>query len=119
MNGDHSHLLSQPQFYHGTAAELRPGSHIRPAAQRGGQINFPGYDSANHAYATPSLRRAGEYAALAQDWAYNRNERKTSRVYEVEPTGHYESDPDDPVTDAYRTQASWRVKRRVPASEWR
>jgi hypothetical protein len=108
--------LSPEQFFHGTVAELRPGSYIRPAAEIGGRTNFPGYDSAGHAYATPSLHKAGEYAQLAQDWAYNGNRRASRRVYEVEPTGHYEQDPTEPL--GYQSRSPWRVKRRVPASEW-
>lgn len=112
--------LQPMQFFHGTTAELRPGSHIRPAAESGLPANFSGYGNEAHAYATASLPSASTYAEHALDWAYNRDagHGKTSRVYQVEPTGDYEPDPDD-TNQAYRTQSSWRVTRRVPASETR
>lgn len=112
--------LNGQQFYHGTAADLRPGSLIHPAAKIGRPVNFPGYESKDHAYATPSQSHAGEYAQLALDWAYNRRQGhgKSRRVYEVQPTGPIEADPDDTTTDAYRSTSPWKVTRRVPVSEW-
>jgi hypothetical protein len=63
------------------------------------------------------MSSAGTYAEKAVDWAYNRNEKGTRRVYEVKPTGDVEEDPKD-MHSAYRSKSPWKVTRRVPVSEW-
>lgn len=108
-----------PHYYHGTAAELRRGSHIRPAAQTGKPTNFAGYDSQEYAYAADNPHTAAIYADRALDAAYNRGRgyKAARRVYEVAPLGEHEDDPKEP--NGVRSQAGFRVVRRMPTSEWR
>lgn len=110
--------LSEQQFYHGTAAELRPGTHIKPAAQIGHPTNFTTYGNDSHAYATESIHTAHRYADLALNAAHDRNQGrgKARRIYQVTPLGNHEPDPDE--SSGRRSQDGWKVLRRVPAKEW-
>lgn len=110
------HLNGQ-QFFHGTYKDLRSGSLVRPASTMGRSVNFPGESDPDYAHATTSASHAGTYAEKAVDWAYNRGESGTRRVYEVQPPSHIEEDPKDPHA-SYRSQSPWKVVRRVPVSEW-
>ena len=92
-------------FYHGTKADLRIGDLLAP----GGQSNYKSELKMNHIYFTALLNGAGLAAALAQ------GEGK-ERVYIVEPTGKFESDPN--LTDkkfpgnptrSYRSEAPLRI----------
>jgi hypothetical protein len=115
---EHPSVDDAERYYHGTTADLRPRSRIRPPAETGHPGNFQGYDSADYAYAADNPSTAGIYAERALDRAYDRNQGygKSRRVYEVAPLGEHEPDPKEP--NGVRSREGFRVKRRVPASEW-
>lgn len=73
-------------FYHGTKADLPPGSLLTP----GGHSNYKSGLTMNHIYFTSQANGAGLAAALAKG-------EGAERVYIVEPTGSFENDPN--VTD--------------------
>lgn len=98
-------------FFHGTRAELSVGDLLVP----GHASNF-GDRTANHVYLTATLDAAVWGAELAHG-----NGR--GRVYEVEPTGPVEDDPnltdtrfEGNPTRSYRTQDPVRVVREV--ADW-
>jgi Rifampin ADP-ribosyl transferase len=111
--------VDDERYYHGTARDLRPGSRVRPAAQTGHPGNFQGYDSQEYAYAADNPHTAAIYADRALDAAYDRGrgQGRSRRVYEVAPLGDHEQDPKE--ENGVRSQAGFRVVRRLPASEWR
>jgi rifampin ADP-ribosylating transferase len=69
-------------FYHGTRADLEIGDLLTP----GGSSNYQSDLVMNHIYFTAMPNGAGLAAALAKGNA-------PERVYIVEPTGHFEHDP--------------------------
>ncbi|GIG34948.1 NAD(+)--rifampin ADP-ribosyltransferase [Cellulomonas pakistanensis] len=73
-------------FFHGTRADLRPGDLLTA----GFRSNYRPEVTMNHVYFTARVDGAGLAAELAAGDA-------EPRVYEVEPTGPYEDDPN--VTD--------------------
>lgn len=92
-------------FYHGTRADMKTGDLLTP----GGKSNYKTDLVMNHIYFTALPNGAGLAAALAKG---DGNER----VYIVEPTGDFESDPN--VTDkkfpgnpsrSYRTSAPLKI----------
>jgi hypothetical protein len=92
-------------FYHGTRANLQVGDLLTP----GGSSNYQADLVMNHIYFTAVANGAGLAAALAKGDG-------TERVYIVEPTGSFESDPN--VTDkkfpgnptrSYRSDAPLRI----------
>lgn len=103
-------LLDEGPFFHGTRAELRPGDLLTA----GFASNYRPEVVMNHVYFTALVDGAGlaaEIAALAGG---------TPHVYEVDPTGAFENDPN--VTDkkfpgnptrSYRSAAPLRVVREV------
>lgn len=96
-------------FFHGTKADLRPGDLLTA----GFRSNYRPEIVMNHVYFTALESGAGLAAELAAGDA-------EPRVYEVEPTGAYEDDPN--VTDkkfpgnptrSYRSAEPVRVVREV------
>jgi rifampin ADP-ribosylating transferase len=96
-------------FFHGTKADLRAGDLLTA----GFRSNYHPEITMNHVYFTALVSGAGLAAELAAGEA-------APRVYEVEPTGAYEDDPN--VTDkkfpgnptrSYRSSAPLRVVREV------
>ena len=96
-------------FFHGTKAELRPGDLL----VAGRSSNFGTGQPANFVYLTATMDAATWGAELALG-------EGRGRIYEVEPTGPYEDDPN--VTDkrfpgnptrSYRTREPLRVVREV------
>lgn len=92
-------------FYHGTRADLEVGDLLNA----GGLSNYKSEIKMNHIYFTAMVNGAGLAAALA------RGDGK-ERVYMVEPTGNFESDPN--LTDkkfpgnptrSYRSEAPLRI----------
>lgn len=92
-------------FYHGTRANLQVGDLLTP----GGSSNYQPDLIMNHIYFTALANGAGLAAALAKGDG-------PERVYIVEPTGSFESDPN--VTDkkfpgnptrSYRSQAPLKI----------
>lgn len=73
-------------FYHGTKAKLAIGDFLVP----GGVSNYQADLVMNHIYFTANLNGAGLAAALAKG-------EEKERVYQIEPTGAFEHDPN--VTD--------------------
>jgi hypothetical protein len=95
-------------FFHGTRADLRVGDLLTP----GFQSNYRSDVVMNHVYFTALREGAGLAAELAVELAGGGH----PRVYEVEPTGPFEDDPN--VTDkkfpgnptrSYRSRAPLRV----------
>lgn len=92
-------------FYHGTKADLCIGDFLTA----GQKSNYSPDLTMNHIYFTALVNGAGLAAALARG-------EGSERVYIVEPTGSFESDPN--VTDkkfpgnptrSYRTQAPLKI----------
>lgn len=102
-------VLDEGPFFHGTIADLRVGD----ALTAGHPSNYRPEVVMNHVYFTALLDGAGLAAELAAELAGGGAQ---PRVYEVEPTGPFENDPN--VTDkkfpgnptrSYRTGAPLRV----------
>ena len=92
-------------FFHGTKADLAPGQLLQP----GNTSNFGTGQRANFIYLTATLDAATWGAELAQG-----NGR--GRIYQVEPTGTIEDDPNltnqrfvGNPTRSYRTREPLRV----------
>jgi len=69
-------------FYHGTKADLKPGDLLKP----GFKSNFGERESANFVYLTATMDAAVWGAELAKGDG-------PGRIYQVEPTGPFEDDP--------------------------
>ena len=87
-----------PVLYHGTAARMRPGNLIQP----GKPANFEGYATNTghgmtqdihhtHVFATRNLHDAYRFAMVAQE----HHPGSQAAVYEVQPTGPVQTDPED------------------------
>lgn len=94
--------LSPDQFFHGTNAELEPGSYLTPqGANKYGR--FEDESGRGHVYFTADKFHAYGYAVgRAQQRGGKPN------VYQVEPMGKVEPDPSDEY-DSGRTRARMRV----------
>jgi len=77
-------------FFHGTIADLTVGDHLTA----GRPSNYRPEILMNHIYFTALVDGAGLSAEIAADLAPG---RAVPRVYQVEPTGEFENDPN--VTD--------------------
>ena len=97
--------LDAGPFYHGTKAELAPGNMLKP----GFRSNYGEQKRANHLYFTATMDAAVWGAELAAG-------SNPGRIYQVEPTGAFENDPN--LTDqkfpgnptrSYRTKYPLRV----------
>ena len=104
-------------FFHGTIADVQPGDLL----EAGWPSNYRPEVIMRHIYFTAVADGAGLAAELAAELAGG---TATPRVYEVEPTGTYEDDPN--VTDkkfpgnptrSYRSSAPLRVVREV--TDWK
>lgn len=104
--------METPTFYHGTKAELKPDDLIEP----GYRSNYGQQKKANYVYFTATMDAAIWGAELAQG-------EGRERIYIVEPSAHYEDDPN--LTDkkfpgnptrSYRTKEALRVVGEV--KEW-
>jgi hypothetical protein len=104
--------LDDGPFYHGTKADLRVGDLLTP----GFRSNYRPEVVMNHVYFTALRDGAGLAAELAPGDA-------PPRVYQVEPTGAFEDDPN--VTDkkfpgnptrSYRSREPLRIVAEV--SDW-
>ena len=106
-------VLDDGPFFHGTTAALQPGDLLRS----GFPSNYRPEIVMNHVYFTALRDGAGLAAEVAVELA---GSAATPHVYEVEPTGDFENDPN--VTDkkfpgnptrSYRTAAPLRVVREL------
>lgn len=97
--------LDSGPFYHGTKAELHPGDLLEPRHES----NYGERKTANFVYLTATLDAAVWGAELAKG-------DSKGRIYQVEPTGAFENDPN--LTDkrfpgnptrSYRTKFPLRV----------
>ena len=104
-----SEPLDTGPFFHGTKADLRPGDLLTA----GLSSNYGERKQANYVYLTATMDAAIWGAELAIGEA-------PGRIYEVEPTGSYENDPN--LTDkrfpgnptrSYRTTEPLRVVEEV------
>lgn len=108
--------LENGPFFHGTIADLTVGDLLTA----GRPSNYRPEIMMNHIYFTALVDGAGLAAEIAAELA---DGSPTPRVYEVEPTGEFEDDPN--VTDkkfpgnptrSYRSTAPLRVVAEV--TEW-
>lgn len=109
-----SDALDDGPFFHGTKAHLSPGDLL----VAGHRSNYRPEVVMNHIYFTALVDGAGLAAEIAA-----RGDSDTPHVYEVEPTGAFENDPN--VTDkkfpgnptrSYRSAAPLRIVREV--TDW-
>jgi rifampin ADP-ribosylating transferase len=98
-------VLDSGPFYHGTKADLQPGDELKPNYNS----NYGQQAKANYVYLTATLDAAIWGAELAVG-------DRPGRIYQVEPTGSLENDPN--LTDqkfpgnptrSYRTRQPLRV----------
>ena len=111
-----SAILDEGPFFHGTIADLRVGDLL----SAGYRSNYRPDVVMNHIYFTALVDGAGLAAEIAAELAQG---NATPRVYEVEPTGPFENDPN--VTDkkfpgnptrSYRSSAPLRIVSEV--TQW-
>jgi rifampin ADP-ribosylating transferase len=114
---DHSHIRGP--FLHGTRATFGTGDLILP----GRPSHFRPDRPLKHVYFTTRAETAAWGAELAVALAHDDGRPVTPRIYEVEPLGAFEDDPN--VTDkrfpgnptrSYRSQAALRVVAEV--TDW-
>ncbi len=105
--------LDPGPFFHGTKSDLKPGDLLEP----GHNSNYGGRKKANYVYFTGTMDAAVWGAELALG-------DRSGRIYQVEPTGIFENDPN--LTDkkfpgnptrSYRTQHPLRVTGEV--TDWK
>ena len=108
-----SRPLDEGPFFHGTTADLSVGEFLTA----GRRSNYRPEIVMNHIYFTARLDGAGLAAEIAAELA---DGEAIPRVYEVEPTGTFENDPN--VTDkkfpgnptrSYRSSDPLRVVREI------
>jgi hypothetical protein len=106
-------ILDKGPFYHGTKADLKIGDFLTS----GFRSNYKSEVIMNHIYFTALVNGAGLAAELAKGDG-------KPRVYEVEPTGEFENDPN--VTDkkfpgnptrSYRSKDPIKIVREV--TDWK
>jgi Rifampin ADP-ribosyl transferase len=111
-----SKSLDEGPFFHGTIADLRVGEFLTA----GHRSNYRPEVVMNHIYFTARVDGAGLAAEIAAELAGG---DALPRVYEVEPTGEFENDPN--VTDkkfpgnptrSYRSAAPLRIVGEI--TEW-
>lgn len=116
---------AKPVFYHGTAKRFAPGDLISPHSQVPEAERSGRYDesSPDHVYLTRDPGRAAEYAGMRDDPGPESSRDDRYGVYQVEPTGPFERDPQHTGDEEgygkepnYRSQHPLRVVRRVPYS---
>jgi len=105
-------VLDEGPFYHGTKAAMAPGDLL----EVGFRSNYGEQKQANFLYFTATMDAAIWGAELAVG-------DQPGRIYQVEPTGEFENDPN--LTDkrfpgnptrSYRTRSALRIVGEVP--EW-
>ena len=116
--GDHGHITGP--FFHGTGAAVAPGDHVLP----GRPSHFRPDRPLKHVYFTTRGETAAWGAELAAALApADDGDPATARLYEVQPIGPFEDDPN--VTDkkfpgnptrSYRSREALRVVAEV--TEW-
>jgi rifampin ADP-ribosylating transferase len=112
--------VARQTYYHGTYAEGL--GEIQPATQHGRAVTFNSDTDPDFAYATARPEDAWQYAQKSYDWNVNRMPRgpfPVPRVYEVEPVGDVEEDPQGRgnYEGDVRSRRPFRVVREVPMPE--
>ncbi|ANE04946.1 NAD(+)--rifampin ADP-ribosyltransferase [Corynebacterium crudilactis] len=116
--------LDQGPFFHGTIVDLQPGDLLKP----GHKSNYRREITMNHIYFTALVNGAGLAAEIAAELDAGLVEdtsitRKPPRVYEVEPLGDFDNDPN--VTDkkfpgnptrSYRSDQPLKIIREI--TDW-
>jgi hypothetical protein len=115
---------TRPVFYHGTTKRFSPGDLIQPASKvPDADRSSTNYheSSPDHVYMTRDPGRAADYAGMRDDPQPESTRDDRYSVYQVEPTGQFERDPQHTGTvdgyDAepdYRSTSPVRVVRRLP-----
>jgi len=98
--------LNKKQFYHGTSAALKPGDYLSPK----GANEFGRHETESG--------RSHVYATLDEDtaWGYaidHAGSVDRAHVYQVQPTGKTEPDPNAGEYPAIRTRARMKVTREL------
>ena len=108
--------LDEGPFFHGTVADLQEGEFLTP----GRRSNYRPEIVMNHIYFTALVDGAGLAAEIAAELTKG---EATPRVFEVEPTGPFENDPN--MTDkkfpgnpmrSYRSSAPLRILSQI--TDW-
>jgi len=102
------------QFFHGTRHTIKPGT-----VMEGGRFtaNQGAGQPCEHVYYSSRADIAAEFARYGNGPRNNIDAKP--RIYQVEPVGEHEVDPDeDPSTKSYRSKQV-RVVRKMPANELR
>lgn len=102
-------------LYHGSARRLVRGSVITPPSKHGGEQMFPTASHVDHAYATPHMHVAAEFALNAHGMQEFRGK---PYVYKVEPVGHVEPDHDGIADRDVRSRDGFKVVDWVPKTQW-
>jgi rifampin ADP-ribosylating transferase len=111
---ENCHTVAGP-FYHGTAAVLKPGDLLAP----GFESNYQKGRISNHIYFSRTVASLAAQVAAALVGAQG-----PGHVYEVEPTGPFEDDPNvtnkrfpGNPTQSYRSRHPLRIIREVEGWE--
>ena len=113
------------KFYHGTTKRFKPGDLILPASQvpEASRERSHGESSADHVYMTRDPGLAAQYAGMRDDPDPESPHDDRYSVYQVEPTGEFEDDPQHTNNGDgysrepnYRSTSPVRVVRRMPYS---
>lgn len=106
--------LNPQQFFHGSRHTLKPGQimegGIHASNQGSGQ---PG----EHVYYSARVDVAGHFAAAGSGPEHNYN--AVPKIYQVEPVGEHEADPDEDAGFKSFRSKQVRVVRKLPAHELR
>jgi hypothetical protein len=106
--------LNPDQFFHGSRHTLKPGQIMEGGVHESNQgYGQPG----EHVYFTGRADVAAHFAAAG--YGPKHNQDAVPKIYQVEPVGEHETDPDEePEFKSYRAKQV-RVVRKMPAHELR
>ena len=104
-----AHVLSEPQFYHGTHREFAPGDVLTPPSVGGHPMAHPERSSGHHVYISTDPKEAHSYAAMAalrhggQPHVYQVDPHRTSSGRAVVLPDQNSIDDHDPRLAAFNT----------------
>jgi hypothetical protein len=117
---------ANPVFYHGTTKRFKPGDLIQPASKVPDTDRVTGNygeSSPDHVYMTRDPGQAAVYAGMRDDPQPESTKDDRYGVYQVEPTGQFEKDPQHSgkvegyyQEPDYRSALPLRVVKRLPYS---